>query len=120
MLTVFSFRWRQLPAVLVIAAYAMSVPIAVVGLTPKRRTSSGVIREPPPMPVMPTRNPTPKPKKTILGSIETLVPGERPLGRTPLFHLVPFYDRVSPKRGGDHSGSRLFPLIAGFSSAEWR
>src|SRR4051794_12943525 len=117
MFTVFSFRWRQLPAVLVIAAYPMSVPIAVVGLTPKRRTSSGVIRDPPPIPVMPTRKPTPKPKKTILGSmgIESC---PRPLGRRPLSNLVPFHDRSSPKRGGDLTRSRLFPLIAAFSRDE--
>jgi hypothetical protein len=47
----------------------MSVPIAVTGLIPKIRISSGVIREPPPIPVSPTRKPTPKPKKTIAGSI---------------------------------------------------
>src|SRR4029077_7131530 len=47
----------------------MSVPIAVVGWMPKIRISSGVIREPPPMPVMPTSTPMPKPKRTIAGSI---------------------------------------------------
>src|SRR5688572_23682323 len=48
----------------------MSVPIAVTGLIPKTRISSGVIRLPPPMPVRPTRKPTPKPKKTIAGSTD--------------------------------------------------
>src|SRR6478752_10596887 len=47
----------------------MSVPIAVVGCVLKMRMSSGVISEPPPMPVMPTRTPMPKPKRTIAGSI---------------------------------------------------
>jgi hypothetical protein len=47
----------------------MSVPIAVTGLTPKSRISSGVISVPPPMPVMPTIAPIPKPKITIAGSI---------------------------------------------------
>src|SRR5680860_1382698 len=47
----------------------MSVPIAVTGLTPKRRISSGVIRVPPPMPVMPTIAPIPKPKMMIAGSM---------------------------------------------------
>src|ERR1700749_1909611 len=50
----------------------MSVPIAVVGWIPKIRISSGVISEPPPMPVMPTSTPMPNPKRTIAGSI--LVP----------------------------------------------
>src|SRR5215211_6650005 len=47
----------------------MSVPIAVVGEIPKIRISSGVISEPPPMPVAPTSTPTPSPKRTIAGSI---------------------------------------------------
>src|SRR3954452_2516907 len=47
----------------------MSVPIAVVGWIPKIRISSGVISEPPPMPVMPTSTPMPNPKRTIAGSM---------------------------------------------------
>src|SRR6201989_1977124 len=47
----------------------MSVPIAVVGWIPKIRISSGVISEPPPMPVIPTSTPMPNPKRTIAGSI---------------------------------------------------
>src|SRR6478735_9987849 len=47
----------------------MSVPIAVVGWIPKMRISSGVISEPPPMPVIPTSTPMPNPKRTIAGSI---------------------------------------------------
>jgi hypothetical protein len=53
----------------------MSVPIAVTGLIPKTRISMGVIRVPPPMPVMPTSAPIPKPKITIAGSIEDAAPG---------------------------------------------
>src|SRR3954452_15264884 len=48
----------------------MSVPIAVVGWIPKIRISSGVISEPPPMPVMPTSTPMPNPKRTIAGSMQ--------------------------------------------------
>ena len=33
------------------------MPIATVGLKPKRKTSIGVISEPPPIPVMPTSTP---------------------------------------------------------------
>ena len=47
----------------------MSVPIAVVGWVLKIRISSGVINEPPPMPVMPTSTPMPKPNRTIAGSM---------------------------------------------------
>src|SRR3954451_17480504 len=48
----------------------MSVPIAVVGWIPKTRISSGVISDPPPMPVMPTRTPMPRPNRMIAGSID--------------------------------------------------
>jgi len=58
-------RWRQPPTVFVTAAYARSVPMAIVGLVWKARMSSGVMSEPPPTPVVPTRIPTPKPKRTI-------------------------------------------------------
>src|SRR6187455_2831883 len=47
----------------------MSVPIAVVGWIPKIRISSGVISDPPPMPVIPTSTPMPNPKRTIAGSM---------------------------------------------------
>ena len=47
----------------------MSVPIAVVGEVPKIRIRSGVIRDPPPMPVIPTSTPIQNPKRTIAGSM---------------------------------------------------
>src|SRR4051812_4261062 len=50
----------------------MSVPIAVVGEIPKMRISSGVISEPPPMPVIPTSTPIANPKRTIAGSMNDL------------------------------------------------
>src|SRR5438128_2550074 len=49
----------------------MSVPIAVVGEVLKIRISSGVIKDPPPMPVMPTSTPMQNPNRTIAGSIVT-------------------------------------------------
>ena len=36
--------------------------MAVTGATPNTRISIGVISDPPPMPVMPTSTPTPRPK----------------------------------------------------------
>ena len=45
------------PNDLKIAPWTMSVPIAIDGLKPKTRTRSGVISEPPPMPVKPTSSP---------------------------------------------------------------
>ena len=47
----------------------MSVPIAVTGLIPKTRISSGVISEAPPMPVMPTSRPMPNPNTISAGSM---------------------------------------------------
>src|SRR5919198_2354307 len=51
----------------------MSDPTAVTGAVPTNRIRSGVINEPPPMPVIPTRKPTPRPKRMTTGS--TLVLG---------------------------------------------
>src|SRR5687767_4317842 len=89
----------------------MSVPIAVTGLIPKTRISSGVIRLPPPMPVRPTRKPTPTPKKTIAGSTDEVGcelrvggRGRRPPSRR-LFHFVPFYDRSGPKGLAQYTGA---------------
>ena len=52
-----------LPAALVAAAYKRSVPTAESGWTPKSKISSGVMIEPPPMPVKPTSPPTRKPQR---------------------------------------------------------
>jgi len=52
----------RLPAVFVTAAYSRSVPTAAAGLIPNTRMSRGVISEPPPTPVKPTRAPTRKPE----------------------------------------------------------
>src|SRR3712207_118200 len=52
----------------------MSVPTAVGAGTPTTVSKNGVIREPPPTPVRPTRKPTRRPKRvgvgSILGSVE--------------------------------------------------
>ena len=64
---VFTFpncQWRTAPNDLNIAPCRMSVPTAVFGSNPKSRISIGVIRLPPPIPVMPTRTPTPAPAIT--------------------------------------------------------
>src|SRR5690349_10091207 len=45
--------------------------MATVGWIPAKMISSGVIREPPPMPVMPISTPTPSPKTMISGSMAT-------------------------------------------------
>jgi hypothetical protein len=50
--------------VFVNAAKSKSVPTAVAGLKPKRNTKSGVINEPPPTPVSPTKIPTNNPEIT--------------------------------------------------------
>ena len=51
------------------APCAMSVPIAVVGGTPKRKTRSGVISDPPPIPVIPTSSPVRRPRTVYFQSI---------------------------------------------------
>ena len=45
------------------------MPTAVAGCTPNSRISSGVINEPPPIPVIPTSRPTQKPDSEYSGSI---------------------------------------------------
>jgi len=62
-------RCRQPPTVLVRAPYAMSVPIATTGCVPMTSSSSGVISDPPPIPVRPTSTPTPRPNTITSGSI---------------------------------------------------
>src|SRR5918998_5937504 len=47
----------------------MSVPTATCGCVPMKISSSGVINEPPPIPVSPTSTPTPSPNTMITGSM---------------------------------------------------
>src|ERR671919_24328 len=88
----------------------MSVPIAVTGLIPNTRISSGVIRLPPPMPVRPTRKPTPKPKKTIAGSTDEM--GEAVgdecalLEQAAISTLFPFLTERVLKGSADGTASR--------------
>src|SRR3712207_539476 len=63
----------------------MSVPTAVGAETPITATRNGVMREPPPTPVRPTRKPTRSPKRVGVGSI--LRPVELP-GRTQVAKLL--------------------------------
>jgi hypothetical protein len=57
------------PVALVAAAYSRSVPTAVAGWTLNSRTRMGVISEPPPTPVRPTRKPTNRPENAYRGSM---------------------------------------------------
>jgi hypothetical protein len=59
--TVPSVRCRIAPTVLNTAPWKMSVPIATLGLNPNTKISSGVISEPPPIPVSPTSVPISRP-----------------------------------------------------------
>src|SRR6478752_67277 len=45
--------------------------MATTGLIPNTRMSSGVMSEPPPIPVVPTRTPTPRPKRIRSGSMSS-------------------------------------------------
>jgi hypothetical protein len=49
----------------------MSVPTATIGFVPMKMTSSGVMSDPPPIPVRPTRMPTPSPKAMTSGSMKS-------------------------------------------------
>ena len=60
-LTFLSCVWRAAPNIFVTAAYTRSVPTAVLAGIPKKVIRIGVIREPAPMPVSPTRRPTVSP-----------------------------------------------------------
>ena len=68
------------PNDLKIAPWTMSVPIAIDGLKPNSSTSSGVISEPPPMPVIPTSRPTRSPARESFQSMSAPV-AERPATR---------------------------------------
>ena len=48
------------------------MPIATVGLKPKRKTSIGVISEPPPIPVIPTSTPMKSPASESFQSTAAL------------------------------------------------
>ena len=63
--TVWFMPCTSVPTDFVAEAYSRSVPTAVAGWMPNSSTSSGVISEPPPVPVWPTRRPTRKPDREI-------------------------------------------------------
>jgi hypothetical protein len=48
------------------------VPTAVAGWMPNRRIRTGVIKDPPPTPVIPTRNPTANPEMEYNGLSECM------------------------------------------------
>ena len=66
-LTLPSEWWRQAALALVIEANSKSVPTASTGEMPMPEMRNGVISEPAPTPVRPTRKPTAKPPKTMMG-----------------------------------------------------
>ncbi len=53
--------WIAVPTILVMAVKSRSVPTAVAGWMPKK-SRSGVISDPPPVPVKPTSTPTSRPE----------------------------------------------------------
>src|SRR4051812_42590449 len=68
--------------------------MAMTGLMPSTKMSSGVMIEPPPIPVMPTRMPTIRPKKMMMGSMvgNSASLGDSGLhgedrGLNPVFHM---------------------------------
>src|SRR5215211_1914422 len=84
----------------------MSVPTAVTGWIPNSRIRRGVIRDPPPIPVMPMSSPIPNPKMTIIGSMNR--DSVAPSGPFQPFGLF----QSSWSRDGARQGSnRLFPPL---------
>jgi hypothetical protein len=61
--------WTSVPTVFVDAANRRSVPTAVAGWIPNNNMSRGVIKDPPPIPVIPTKAPMQNPEKTNMGSM---------------------------------------------------
>ena len=80
-----SIRCRAAPNDLKIAPWRMSVPTATFASKPKNRIRIGVIRLPPPMPVMPTRTPTRSPARencqVTSGAPRQRAGDERPAGQ---------------------------------------
>src|SRR6266536_418123 len=72
----------------------MSVPIAVTGAVPTTRIRSGVMSDAPPIPVMPTSAPMPRPSAMTTGSITE---------RWPPFEVL---DRVGRKAAGGRVADR--------------
>src|SRR5688500_4907790 len=105
--TVPSWRCRAAPNVLKTAPCRMSVPIATVGLKPNRKTSIGVMREPPPIPVIPTRMPMKRPAIESFGSTAALYPSGFPANASDYSELLSpdgrWYD---DPHGDDRSGRR--------------
>jgi hypothetical protein len=60
--------WTTTPTTLVKDAKRRTVPTAVAGCTPNSKMSIGVMSDPPPIPVIPTRTPTKNPDSTYKGS----------------------------------------------------
>lgn len=69
--TVFCRMWTAPPKGFMTADVTMSLETAASGLTPKKNTSIGVMRAPPPIPVRPTTNPTTAPPTTNPTSMDT-------------------------------------------------
>src|SRR3954451_19081696 len=86
----------------------MSVPTAVTGWIPNSRMRRGVIRDPPPIPVMPMSMPIPNPKMTIIGSMSRV--SDAPSG---LFQPFGLFQSDWSRDQARQSSNRLFPRFRG-------
>ena len=100
--TVPSIRCRTAPNDLKTAPCRMSVPTATFALKPKSRIRIGVIRLPPPMPVMPTRIPTKRPASVNCQVMRS------PLGR----------ERAGDERPAGEPAAELVGLAAGAEAGD--
>src|SRR3954468_7595194 len=75
---------------------------------PNTTISSGVISEPPPIPVRPTSRPTPNPKRTMNGSTGVVLPVQ-PAFRLPL--VGPAAGAALRREGAVGAADRLVPAV---------
>src|SRR5581483_1271643 len=101
----------------------MSVPTAVFGSKPKIRISIGVIRLPPPMPVMPTRIPTAAPAITYCQVTAAARFGALQTGTwfaEPGSSRARSGDRAADERLAAHEAAQLVGLAAGAEAGDRR
>ena len=109
-LTVRLRRCTAAPKGRIITAATRSLEIAAEGLTPNSRISIGVIRAPPPAPVMPTRKPMIALPRTMKGSMCIVLAGS-----------VEGREAVERRRGplpeGGHHSARFLTLSTAFGAS---
>src|SRR5919205_1992044 len=89
----------------------------MTGWTPTTRMSSGVMSEPPPMPVSPMRTPTPRPKRTTSGSTSGRVESALDLARPGPAAAAPVA-RLGAGHAADGGVAAVVELVVGQVAVE--